>query len=153
MGCVSFVNLLWMLAPCGILTCIQGGFHFAYAFHHILIFILHVKCLIKILYDIFSLVWTPMSTKLWEFSCFLIWNMFGSLVVYSTQLARSTCAFLCLGHALHIATTCTHFCHPMPCHVLNNVFTSFFKTRKCVENTKACLDPPNFKVMAWLILH
>jgi len=48
-----------------------------------------------------------MSTKFWGFLCFLIRIMFGSLVVYLTHLAPHV-HFQCFGHALHIATSCTH---------------------------------------------
>ena len=65
--------------------------------------LLFIVCML----GIFSLVWTPMSTKSWGFSCFLIRNMFGSLVVYWTHLA-SHVHFPCFSHALHIATSCTH---------------------------------------------
>ena len=61
-----------------------------------------------------------MSTKLWGFSCFHIRNMFDLLVVYLTQLALYV-HFLCSGHALHIATFCTHFYYP--CYAL--VYTLF----------------------------
>ena len=61
-----------------------------------------------------------MSTKVWDLSCFLIRNMFGSLVVYLTHLA-SHMHFSCFGHALHITTLCTHLCYP--CHAL--VYTLF----------------------------
>ena len=80
----------------------------------------YARCLIKCLLGIFSLVWTPISTKLWGFSCFLIRNMFGSLVVYLTHLAPYV-HFSCIGHALHIATSYTHICYP--CHAL--VYTLF----------------------------
>ena len=63
----------------------------------------------KCLLGIFSLVWTSMSTKFWGLSCFLIRNMFGSLVVYLTHLAPHVHS-PCFGHALHIATSCTHLC-------------------------------------------
>ena len=76
--------------------------------------------MIKCLLSIFLLVWTPMSTKLWGFSCFLIKNMFGSLVVYLTHLAPHV-HFPCIGHASHIATFCTHLYYP--CHAL--VYTLF----------------------------
>ena len=76
-------------------TCIKGEFHDVHALFHIIVHSVHVRCLIKCLYDIFSLVWTPMSTKLWGFSCFLIRNIFGSLVVYLTHLAH-----MCIFHAL-----------------------------------------------------
>ena len=59
----------------------------------------------------FSLFWTSMSTKLWGFSCFLIRNMFGLLVVYFTHLAPHV-HFSYFVHALHIATSCTHLCYP-----------------------------------------
>ena len=101
-------------------TCIKNGFHDVHALFHIIVHSVHARCLIKCLLGIFSLVWTPMSTKLWGFSCFLIRNMFGSLVVYLTHLAPHL-HFSCIGHALHIATSCTHLYHP--CHAL--VYTLF----------------------------
>ena len=76
---------------------------------------MHTRCLIKCILSIFSLVWTLMRTKLQDFSCFLIRNMFGSLVVYLTHLAPHV-HFPCIGHTLHIATSCTHLCYP--CHAL-----------------------------------
>ena len=51
-----------------------------------------------------------MSIKLWGFSCFLIKNMFRSLVVYLTHLAPHV-HFPYFGHALHIATSYTHLCY------------------------------------------
>ena len=96
-------------------TCIKNGFHDVYALFHIVVHSMHARCLIKCLLDIFSLVWTPKSTKLWSFSCFLIRNMFGSLVVYLTHLAPHV-HFSYIGHALHTATSCTHLC--FHCHAL-----------------------------------
>ena len=96
-------------------TCIKGGFHDVHAQFHIVVHSVHARCLIKCLLGIFSLVWTPMSTKLWGFSCFLIRNIFGSLVVYLTHLAPRV-HFPCIGHALHAPTSCTHLCYP--CHAL-----------------------------------
>ena len=96
-------------------TCIKGGFYDVHALFYIVVHSVHASCLIKCLLGIFSLVWTPMSIKLWGFSCFLIRNMFGSLVVYLPQLAPQV-LFPCIGHALHIATSCTHLCYP--CHAL-----------------------------------
>ena len=115
-------------------TCIKGGFHDVHALFHIIVYSVHARCLIKCLLGIFSLVWTPMSTKLWGFTCFqtpmstkiwgftcfLIRNMFGSLVVYLTHLVPHV-HFPCIGYALHIATSCTHLCHP--CHAL--IYTLF----------------------------
>ena len=100
-------------------TCIKGGFHDVYALFHIIVHSVHARCLIKFLLGIFLLVWTPMSTKLWGFSCFLIRNMFGSLVVYLTHLAPHV-SFSWIRHALHITTSCTHLCYlvmhwSMPC--------------------------------------
>ena len=101
-------------------TCIKGGFHDVYALLYIVVYSVHARCLIKCLLGIFSLIWTPMSTKLWGFSCFLIRNMFGSLVVCLTHLAPHV-HFSCIGHVLHIVTSCTHLCYP--CHAL--VYTLF----------------------------
>ena len=101
-------------------TCIKGGFHDVHALFHIIVYSVHARCLIKCLLDIFSLVWTPMSTKLWGFSRFLIRNMFSSLIVYLTHLT-SHVHFLCIGHVLHITTSCTNLCYP--CHAL--VYTLF----------------------------
>ena len=101
-------------------TCIKSGFHDVHTLFYIVVHSVHVKYLIKCLLDIFSLVKTPMSTKVWGLSCFLIRNMFGSLVVYLTHLAPHM-HFSCFGHALHITTSCTHLCYP--CHAL--VYTLF----------------------------
>ena len=68
-------------------TCIKGGFHDIHALFHIIVHSVHARCLIKCLLGIFSLIQIPMSIKLWSFSCFLIKNMFSSLVVYLTHLA------------------------------------------------------------------
>ena len=99
-------------------TCIQGGFHVVHALFYIVVHSVHDRCLIKCLLGIFSLVRTPMSTKFQGFSCFLIRNMFGSLVVQLTHLIPYV-LFPCIGHALHLATSCTHLCYS--CHAL--VFT------------------------------
>ena len=64
MGLVSFVDLHRMLAPVVERTCFKGGFHGVHALFHIIVHSVHARCLIKCLSDIFSLVWTPMSTKL-----------------------------------------------------------------------------------------
>ena len=96
-------------------TCIKGGFHGVHVLFHIFVHSVHARCLIKCLLGIFSLVWTPMSTKLWGFSCFLIRNMFGSLVVYLTYLPPYV-HFPYFSHALHIATSCTHLYYL--CHAL-----------------------------------
>ena len=45
-------------------TCIKGGFHDVHALFHTVVHSVHARCLIKCLLGIFSLVWTPMSTKL-----------------------------------------------------------------------------------------
>ena len=111
----SFVDLHWMLALLAKITCIKGGFHDVHALFLIIVHSVHVRCLIKCLLGIFSLVWTPMSTKLWSFLCFLIRNMFGPLVVSFTHV-DSHVHFPCFGHALYIATSYTHLCYP--CHAL-----------------------------------
>ena len=100
--------------------CIKGGFHNVHALFYIVVHSMHARCLIKYLLGIFSLVWTSISTKFRGFSCFLIRNMFGSLVVYLAHFALHV-HFPCFGHALHIATSCTHICYP--CHAL--VYTLF----------------------------
>ena len=76
-------------------TCIKGRFHDVHALFHIVVHSMHTRCLIKCLLGIFSLVWTLMSTKIWSFSCFLIRNMFGSLVVYLRHFAPQ-CVFYAL---------------------------------------------------------
>ena len=101
-------------------TCIKSGFHDVHALFRIVVHSVPARCLIKCLLAIFSLVWTLMSTKLWGFSCFLIRNMFGSLVVYFTHLSPHV-HFSCYGHGLHIAIFCTHLYYP--CHAL--VYTLF----------------------------
>ena len=95
--------------------CIKGGFHDVHALFHIIVYSVHARCLLKCLLDIFLLVLTLMSTKLWGFSCFLIRNMFGSLVVYLTHFAPHV-HFSCIGHALHTATSYTYLCYL--CHAL-----------------------------------
>ena len=45
-------------------TCIKGGFHDVHTLFYIVVHSVHARCLIKCLLGIFSLVWTPMSTKL-----------------------------------------------------------------------------------------
>ena len=115
MELVSFVDLHWMLAPYGKKPCIKGGFHDVHVLFHIIVYSVHARCLIKCLLGIFLTVWTPMSTKLWVFLCFLIRNMFGSLVVYLSHLTPHV-HFSCIGHALHTVTSCTHLCYP--CHAL-----------------------------------
>ena len=132
MGNLIFVNFLygigffwWFALDVGQLlakrTCIKGGFHDIYELFYIVVHSVYVRCLIKCLLGIFSLIWTLMSTKLWDFSCFLIRNIFGSLVVYLTHFTPHV-HFPCFGHALHITTSCTHICYP--CHAL--VYTLFF---------------------------
>ena len=112
-------------------TCIKGGFHDVHALFYIVVHSVHARCLIKCLLGIFSLVRTLISTKLWGFSCFLIRNMFGLLVVYLTHLAPHV-YFPCFGHALHIATSCTHLFYP--CHVL--VYTLFLhSSMSCLPYT------------------
>ena len=88
---------------------------------------MHARCLIKCLLGIFSLVWTPMSTKLLGFSCFLTRIMFGSLVVYLTHLAPYVlfnalvmhCTYPPLAHTF--ATLVMHWSIPcffiLACHV------------------------------------
>ena len=120
MDLVSFADLHWMLAPCGRKNMIKCGFHDVHTLFHIIVHSVHARCLIKCLLDISLLVWTPMSTKLWGFSCLLIWNMFGSLVMYLTHIAPHV-NFSCIGHTLHLATSCIHLCYP--CHAL--IFTLF----------------------------
>ena len=51
-------------------TCIKGGFHHIHALFHIVVHSVHARCLIKCLLGIFSLVWTPISTKLLGFLMF-----------------------------------------------------------------------------------
>ena len=108
-------------------TCIKGGVHGVHALFHIIVHSLHARCLIKCLLGIFSLVWTPMSTKLWGFSCFLIRNMYGSFVVYLTHLAPHV-HFPCNGQhctqpplAHTFATLVIHWSIPyffiLACHV------------------------------------
>ena len=65
MGLVSIDDLLWILSPCGKRTCIKDGFHDVHTLFYIVVHSVHARCLIKCLLGIFSLVWTPMSTKLW----------------------------------------------------------------------------------------
>ena len=96
-------------------TCFKGVFHDVHTLFHIVVHSVHTRCLIQCLLGFFSLVWTSLSTKFWGFSCFLIRNMFSSLVVYLTHLTPHV-HFPCIGHILHITTSCTHLCYP--CHAL-----------------------------------
>ena len=73
-----------------------------------------MKCLL----GVFSPVWTPMSTKIWGFACYLFRNMFALLVMYFVNLTPLV-HFSFLARALHITTSCTHLC--TPCHALINV--------------------------------
>ena len=102
-------------------TCFKGGFYDVHALFYVVVHSVHARCLIKCLVGIFSLVWTLMSTKFEGLSCFLIRNMFGLLVVYLTHLAPHM-HFPCIGHTLHIATSCTHLYYR--CHAL--VYILFF---------------------------
>ena len=52
----SFVDLHWMLALLAKITCIKGGFHDVHALFLIIVHSVHVRCLIKCLLGIFSLV-------------------------------------------------------------------------------------------------
>ena len=96
-------------------TCIKGGFHDVHALFHIIVHSVHARCLIKCLLDIFLACLDSDEYKTLGFSCFLIRNMFGSLVVYFAHFA-SHVHFSCIGHALHLAISCTHLCYP--CHAL-----------------------------------
>ena len=78
-------------------TCIKGRFHDVHALFYIIIHSVDARWLIKCLLGIFSLVWTLMSTKIQGFSCFLMRNMFGSLVVCLTHLAPHV-HFPCIAH-------------------------------------------------------
>ena len=98
-------------------TCIKGGFYDVYALFHIIVHSVHARCLIKCLLDIFSPVWTPMSIKFWGFSCFLIRNMFGSLVVYLTHLPH-----MCIFHALVM-----HCTHPPLAHTFATLVMHWFR--------------------------
>ena len=95
--------------------CIEGRFHHVHAFHHIQGVSVHARCLMNCLLGIFSLIWTQIGLKLWDFLCFLIRNTFGLLVVNFTHLAPHV-NFSCLVHLLHIVTSCTHLHYP--CHAL-----------------------------------
>ena len=106
MGLVSLDDLHWMLPLVAKRTCIKGRFHDVHALFHIVVHSMHTRCLIKCLLGIFSLVWTLMSTKIWSFSCFLIRNMFGSLVVYLRHFAPH-----CVFHALVMQCTLPPLAH------------------------------------------
>ena len=102
-------------------TCIKSGFRYVHTLFHIVVHSVHVRCLVKCLLGIFSLVWTPMSTKLWGFSCFLIRNMFGSLVVYLTHFAPH-----CISHALVMHCTLPPFAHTFATLVMHWSIPCFF---------------------------
>ena len=102
-------------------TCIKGGFHDVHALFHIVVHSMHTRCLIKCLLGIFSLVWTLMSTKIWSFSCFLIRNMFGSLVVYLRHFAPH-----CVFHALVMQCTLPPLAHTFATLVMHQSTPCFF---------------------------
>ena len=100
-------------------TCIKSGFHSCIVLYcssqcaRQVFDKMHFKHFLTCLdFDAYR---TLMRTKLWDFSCFLIRNMFGLLVVYLTHLTPHI-HFPCMGHTLHIATSCTHLCYL--CHAL-----------------------------------
>ena len=101
-------------------SCIKDEFRDVHALFHVVVHNVHARCLIKCLLDIFSLVWIPMSTKLWGFSCFLTRIICGSLIMYLTHFTLHV-HFQCFGHALHIVTSYTHLCYI--CYAL--VYTLF----------------------------
>ena len=142
-------------------ACIKGGFHDVHALSYIVVHSVHVKCLIKCLLDIFSLVWTLISTKLWGFSCFLIRNIFGSLVVYLTYLTPHV-HFPCFGHALHIpplahtfVTLVMHWSIPcffiLTCHVYLMLCSILFYLR--FELHFLIHIAPLMHYYHWLCLH
>ena len=102
-------------------TRIKGGFHDVRALFHIVVHSVHTRCLVKCLLGIFSLVWTPMSTKLWGFSCFLIRNMFELLVVYLTHFAQH-----CIFHALVMHCTLPPLAHIFATLVMHWSIPCFF---------------------------
>ena len=113
------------------ITCIKGRFHDVHALFYIVVLSVHVRCLIKCLLSLFLFVWTPISITLWAFSCFLIRNMFGSLVVYLTHVFPYV-HLPCIGHALHLSTSYTHLC--FLCHAL--VFTLLlYPSMSCLAYT------------------
>ena len=120
-----FVWDLFLLMICSgcwplvaIRTCIKGRFHHVHALLYLVVHGMYTRCLMNCLLGIFSIVWTPMSTKLWAFSCFFTRNRFGLLIMYFTHLSPYV-HFPCFVHALHIATSCTHLYYP--CHALGYI--------------------------------
>ena len=106
-------------------TCIKGGFHDVHVLFHIVVHSVLTRCLIKFLLGIFSLVWTPMSIKLWGFSCFLIRNMFWFIgCIFNTPYP--VCALFMLwscivhSHLLHTPLL------PLSCIVLSWFELHFF---------------------------
>ena len=83
-------------------TCIKGGFHDVHALFHIILHSVHARCLIKCLLDIFSLVWTLISTKLWGLE-----HVWFIGCVFNTPYP--TCAFFmhwsCIAHSRHLLHT------------------------------------------------
>ena len=84
-------------------TCIKGEFHDVHALLYIVIHSVHARCLIKCLLSIFSLVWTPMSTKLWSFSWFntpcptCAFSMLWSCIAHSHLLHTPLLPLSCIG--------------------------------------------------------
>ena len=99
---------------------------------------MRTRCLIKCLYGIFSLFWTPISTKFWGLPYLYMFNMFWSLVVCFTHFFPWV-----LVHALIIHCTCTldspttHTPYQVTC------FTYYrCPGLKWLENHKAFVRPP-----------
>ena len=113
---------------------------------------MHTRCLMKCFYDIFSLVWIPMSTKLWGFTCLLICNVFGSLVVFLTHYVP-----LVVDHALFMYCTLVldaHTLSPLSCHVLIHAFVSVWSSSIYNMSFYLCLCSLNlvFRVFSFFFL-
>ena len=105
----------------------------------------------------FPLVWIPMSTKLWDFTCLLIFNMFGSLVVFLTHFVP-----LVVDHALFMYCTLVldaHTLSPLSCHVLIHAFVSVWSSSIYNMSFYLCLCSLNlvfrvfsffFWVLTWI---
>ena len=87
-------------------TCIKGCFYHVHAFHYIQGVSVHTRCLMSCLLGSFSLVWTPMCTKLWGFhvsslrTCFIYW-----------LCILHTLPHMCISHALFIHCTQSPHAH------------------------------------------
>ena len=121
-------------------SCIKDEFRDVHALFHVVVHSVHARCLIKCLLDIFSLVWIPMSTKLWGFSCFLTRIICGSLIIYLTHFTlhvhcmtkalkmhmQGKVCYMCIFNALVMQCTQSPLAHTFVTFVMYWSIPCFF---------------------------